>query len=266
MIQSIGNESGLLTAILSAIGLLMLMALALVLFFLLSRKKIVQKELEKKNLTLKHQEELLHATILAQEKERSRIARDLHDEVSSKLNVISLNIRLLQDKTLETEMFDEVSAGVVDITGKALENARRIAHNLLPPILESFGLEAAVEELFQEFNSVQNLDTNCIFNQPIDCFDKDDQIHVFRIIQELMNNSLRHGKAKTINLITEMSNDKIHFEYTDDGKGFDSDDESVGKGLGMKNIESRMLFLDGSYKLYSKPGKGVKFDLYFDKK
>ena len=133
------------------------MFLVLIMFFYFSRKKIVQIEIDKKNLEIEHQKELLNSVLITQEEERKRIAQDLHDDISSKLNVVSLNSHLLKTPNLnETEQL-EITNNIIELTQKALENSRRIAHDLLPPVLEKFGLHAGIEELVEEFNSTKTV-------------------------------------------------------------------------------------------------------------
>ena len=133
------------------------MFLVLIMFFYFSRKKIVQIEVDKKNLEIEHQKELLNSVLITQEEERKRIAQDLHDDISSKLNVVSLNSHLLKTPNLnETEQL-EITNNIIELTQNALENSRRIAHDLFPPVLEKFGLNAGIEELVEEFNSTKKV-------------------------------------------------------------------------------------------------------------
>ena len=119
----------------------LLMAILVVVFFYLSRKKIIKKELEKKDLEINHQKELLRSIIITQEEERKRIAQDLHDDISSKLNIVSLNSHLLKTPNLDNDELLDITDNIILLTKKALENSRRIAHDLLPPVLEKFGLD-----------------------------------------------------------------------------------------------------------------------------
>jgi signal transduction histidine kinase len=135
----------------------MIVAVALIVFFFFSRKKIIQKELEKKDLVLAHQKEQLRAVIITQEEERKRIAQDLHDDISSKLNVVSLNSYLLTSPNLTETETKEITANIISITAKALDNSRKIAHNLLPPVFDKFGLHAGIEELCEEFESSKSV-------------------------------------------------------------------------------------------------------------
>lgn len=137
----------------------MILAVFLIAFFYFSRKKIIQKEIENKNLEIQYQKDQLHAVIVTQEEERKRIAQDLHDDISSKLNIVSLNSHLLTSPNLTEAETLEITGNIIALTTKALENSRKIAHNLLPPVFEKFGLNAGVEELCEEFESSKAIKT-----------------------------------------------------------------------------------------------------------
>ena len=235
----------------------MIMAVGLILFFYFSRKKIIQKELEKRDLILAHQKEQLCAVLITQEEERKRIAQDLHDDISSKLNVISLNSYLLTSADLTMADTKEITANIINLTAKALENSRKIAHNLLPPVLEKFGLHAGVEELCEEFESSKSVKVVYQNKIEFDEKDKDKHLHVFRILQELMNNSLRHGKATEISVVFDNVNGVKTCFFKDNGIGFDSKNAENQKGLGMKNIDSRISFLNGTINMNSQIGNGL---------
>ncbi|WP_373943399.1 sensor histidine kinase [Polaribacter sejongensis] len=224
--------------------------------FLLFKKKIVDKELEKKKLEVTHQKEIIQSIIITQEEERKRIAQDLHDDISSKLNVINLNANLLKDGDLSPEEYLIVNNGILEATDKTLESARKIAHNLLPPILEEFGFKDAVEELADSFNNSRKINITYNINYLKKHLNPQNELHLFRITQELINNSVRHGKAKNSTINISHKDKNLIFSYTDNGIGFNSDKKENKKGLGMKNIESRVSLLNGKYSIGSEVGKG----------
>lgn len=234
-----------------------IVAIVLIVFFYYSRKKIIQKEIEKKDLELHYQKEQLYAVIITQEEERKRIAQDLHDDISSKLNIVSLNSHLLTSPDLTEAETAEITENIISLTTKALDNSRKIAHNLLPPVFEKFGLNAAVEELCEEFESSKAIKTYYKNELDFDDKDIDRHLHVFRILQELMNNSLRHGKASEICIAFKDVEGVNTCFYEDNGVGFDMNNAENQKGLGMKNIESRVSFLNGNIKVDSAKGKGI---------
>lgn len=252
------EQNELITAIIYTFSAFLLMAMVLVLFFYFSRKKIIQKEIEKKNMEINYQKELLHSILVTQEEERKRIAQDLHDAISSKLNIVSLNSHLLTAKDLSKTEIEEISTNIINLTTKALDSSRRIAHDLLPPVLEKFGLHAGIEELCFEINSAKSIEIEYRNNIEFNDADIFRHLHVFRIIQELFNNSIKHGKSTKINLSFEEKNGVVFCEFSDNGKGFDLNKIEHQKGLGMKNIESRISFLGGDLNIYSEIDKGTQ--------
>ena len=163
----------------------------------------------------------------------------------------------------ETEQL-EITNNIIELTQKALENSRRIAHDLLPPVLEKFGLHAGIEELVEEFNSTKTVKVSYKNQIDFESYPIEKHLHIFRILQELLNNSLRHGKATEISIqFTNFDNRKT-CTYIDNGLGFDSSSEENQKGLGMKNIESRINFLGGDFNFTSKPNEGVKMEFNFN--
>jgi signal transduction histidine kinase len=234
-----------------------LLAVGLIVFFYFSRKRIIEKELEKKDLEIQFKQDQIQAVILTQEEERKRIAQDLHDDISSKLNVVALNSHLLNSPNLTEKEVQEITQNIIDLTGKALDSSRKIAHALLPPVLEKFGLHAGVEELCLEYSNSKAVMVNYSCRTEFNIAENDRHLHVFRILQELMNNSLRHGKATKIAILFEEIDNKKQCTYSDNGIGFLMHNSENMKGLGMKNIESRIAFLKGTIDIKSAPNEGV---------
>ncbi len=256
-------ENDLMSVIVYTSIAFLLMALVLILFFYFSRKKIIQKEFEKKDLEISHQKGLLKSIILTQEAERKRIAQDLHDDISSKLNIVSLNTHLLTAEDLTDQELSQITANLINLTAKALENSRRIAHDLLPPVLEKFGLHAAVEELCHEFKTAKNIEIDFQSSITFDMIHEQLHLQIFRILQELMNNSIRHGKATHITITFSEKKNIRTCEYTDNGVGFDTSELKNKRGLGMKNIESRVEIFDGNLQFTSAIDKGVQVSFTF---
>ena len=215
------------------------LALAFVLFFKYSRKKFLEEQIQRQNLALQHQEDLLHSTIMTQEAERKRIGRDLHDEIGSKLNVIFLNIHRLKEledsKEIEKNLpliIDEIET-VINTT---IDATRLISHELLPPTLEEFGLEESIRELQFSYNKLGKVQiefstpdgkNSSIENTLI-------ELNLFRVIQELIKNSIHHGCASKITIEMGVDESKIQLNYQDNGFGFDKSLIGSKKGLGMK--------------------------------
>lgn len=237
-----------------------LLTTGLMLFFNYSRKKIVQEQVARIELQLTHQKSILQATIATQEEERKRIAQDLHDEISSKLNVVSLTTNLLlEDDSLNKEQRD-ATLHILNVTSKTLENSRKLAHDLLPPVLDKFGLKVALEELFDDFIQTNQLQIlHDVTDVPF--LSKINALHIFRIFQELLNNAIRHGKASQVTISLAASKDTFELSFKDNGVGFDPDALSVNTGIGMQNISSRAAILGAVLSVESAPETGSSFHI-----
>lgn len=249
------EENKIIPIVLVATILLLFMAIALMLFFRFAKKKIVEKELEKAAIKIGNQKKVLQATIETQERERKRIAQDLHDAISAKLNVVSLHINMLLDDSLSDIEREQALASVLGVTTKVLDSSRQIAHNLLPPILENFGLIAALDELIEEFKETKKIDVEKQIDYHVS-LTKNQELHLFRIVQELLNNSIKHGKATQVKIIIDDSENKLHINYLDNGAGFHVKQALKEKGLGLKNIKSRVAILNGELEIRSQQGSG----------
>ena len=251
----------------SLLCFLFVLSIILILFFFFSKKKIIQKELEKKDLDLFHQKKLLEANLLVQEEERKRIGGELHDDISSQLNLMALDLQLLNKPKIEHDDLKKIQQHLLNLIFKANENSRKIAHNLFPPMLEKFGLEAALEELIDDFNFSNIINIHFKSEYDLNLLSPAAQLHIYRIFQELINNSLKHGKANKIEIKILNLNSKINFFYLDDGKGFKPQKLNQKKsGLGLKNIENRIFFLDGTFQLKSQPQEGITFNFSIPEK
>ncbi len=255
---AIQDQSVVIAALAYGIIFLVLLTTGLLLFFHYSRRKIIQKELEKIGLKLTHQKQILKATISTQEEERRRIAQDLHDAISARLNVVSLTANLmLEDEDLNKEQHESIEH-ILGVTTTTLESSRKIAHDLLPPILDKFGLKVALEELFEDFTKSTRL--QIIYDiDDIKLSSKTNELHVFRIAQELINNATRHGEATSMNI--QLAKNKHGFIVTckDNGKGFDVDQVTKNSGIGLQNIKSRASILECNLHIESTINEGSTF-------
>ena len=266
MVQELfAGENQIVSNILIAIGLLVFMSVAIVLFFYFSRKRIIKTELEKANLEIEHQKKILQSVIVTQEDERKRIAQDMHDAISSKLNVVSLNANILTEEDISIEESNKVGASILKITNTVLESSRKIAHDLLPPTLQKFGLKAALEELCEEICETRKYKSNYQLDYAEGFLKPNDELHLFRILQELINNTIKHSNATDIDLILKTEENNLSLQYKDNGKGFNVESAKKAKGLGMSGIENRVIILNGDMQLETQPGAGIKLTIEISK-
>ena len=241
-----------------SVSLLVIMAVTLIAFFHHTKKKIIENEQEKATLKIRYQQKILQTSIAIQESERKRIAQDLHDAISSKLNIVSLTTNvLLLDKTINEKQKTALEQ-ILNITTKTLESSRKIAHDLLPPILAEFGLKAALEELFEDCSKHTKIDIEYNIEE-LTKLTKTNQLHLFRIVQELINNSIKHGKANEMAIYMEQNATGFILRYQDNGVGFNIKDIKEKSGIGLQNIKSRVKILNGVLKIESTPNSGSQF-------
>jgi len=251
------SETDLIQFMTFGILIMVALALAFITFFFYSQRKLWQEEMRRQQLELKHQEELLHGTILVQEQERKRIAENLHDDIGSKLNALSLYMnQLVQGQSAVASLLPDMKK----IIKATAETTRRISHELLPPTLENFGLVEAIQELCNTYDQSKDLQVHFSVEEDKGRLqDPTVEMNLFRIVQELISNSTRHGKATEISVQLWQGAEKVQLHYRDNGIGFDVAKMQQQKGLGMKNIYSRLNMIKAMMEVESEREEGAQF-------
>lgn len=257
------DEQLIIEGLIYGIIFIILLVTGLILFFFGTRKKMIEKEIEAKEKEIRHQNRIIQATITAQEKERKRIARDLHDAISSKLSLISLSTHYLLGSSEFSDEQTKSIHNILDIISHTLDKSRTIAHNLLPPVLSKFGLTTAIEELCEEFSTNSNIKIDH-YLEDIHLDNKMYDLHIFRIVQELINNSLKHGESTEISIALTEHVTHFTLKYSDNGLGFDTSNLDKKAGIGLDNLKSRALIIGGDINIESKPQEGMTFTLNCD--
>jgi len=218
-------------------------------------------DLEKVNKELKQSEmNIIKTIVVTQEKERSRYSIDLHDGLSQVLIAIKINLEVLEAQLKDQKITENnrlyFSIGLLDNAIKELKN---ITYDLMPRILEDFGLIAALEELFEKIVNTKSIKID-FYKPPLKKkLNKVVEIGLYRITQEFMSNTLKHSKAQAIKIYLILDkNKKIILKIEDDGIGFRTAKLEKMKGQGLRNTEIRVKALNGFYTLDSSVGKGTK--------
>jgi two-component system NarL family sensor kinase len=255
--------SELIWLISAGIGLMGVLALLFVLYFLYSRKKVLNEQLQHQKLVLDHQKQLNTNAILTQDREQKRIARDLHDDIGAKLNVGLLYVRQLQRTSLSDEKAQEHLTDTEELLLRIIETNRQISHNLLPPTLQALGTKAAVLDLILDVKQAGSCTIQLDWPDTVTDLPKEKGIHLYRILQELIKNSLSHGQANRIQIaFAPKTEGGFEMQYQDNGKGFDPEEvKQHSPGLGTSNMESRAGVLGMSLSIHSAPGEGIRVRL-----
>jgi signal transduction histidine kinase len=249
-----GNEQLMLIYFVGTVGM-MLLAGGIFFFFVTYQKRLLQKQLEVNKIKQEQQIEILRNTIRAQEKERKRIAQDLHDEVGAMLSVVKLNVGRIEKKSLDEKVKD-LANETKSYLDEVILQVRRISRALLPPSLEKLGLFNAIEELARWVNRSDQMQIECWKSGELFRFDEKKELAIFRIVQELMNNALKHSEASRIEIKARFAKSYLAITISDNGIGF-SLDEKMNTGLGLRNLENRTEMTNARFKMKSEPGKGT---------
>jgi signal transduction histidine kinase len=228
---------------------MLVLAIGLVAFIVFHQRKVIKYQKQLQRMEEEQQQILLNASIRWQEEERQRIAADLHDDAGPLLATARLYLNdNLVNQDIPTQLQSIYSAKqIIDDT---IQLIRNISHSLMPPTLKNFGLESAVNDLFQKISGSGAINANCKFHDYRDRMLPQRELLIFRVTQELVNNILKHSNASFIHLTQNISDGKFFLRLHHDGKGItQADFEKMNKssvGLGLKNIQSRMKVLDGN--------------------
>ena len=243
--------------------LLLLLSL-LIWFYFYRRKK--DKKLQEQIISYHEKEKEAAAAqslVLGSEKERQRIARELHDSLGVVLSSASIyfsGICRSGNSLTESDSFSLIKAK--ELLDTANKEVRRISHNMMPVVLNKFGLWAALEDFTDDISEGSAI-TIKLKGKKLTRMLENTEIMIFRIVQELVNNTLKHASASRIDISFKSSNGLVLMEYKDNGKGFDKEQINSKNGMGLMGIKSRVEFLKGKLFYQSFPGKGVGFTISF---
>ncbi|MBF0596052.1 sensor histidine kinase [Faecalibacter sp. WQ 117] len=214
----------------------------------------LELEKEKQNTKIS----TLTALLEGQEKERSRLARDLHDGLGGLLSSTKLHLTHLNNNS-DVNYKNSINNSISQIDG-AVDELRRVAHNLMPDLLIKYGLEVALKE-FSNRMSNDLLDIDVQFFNYNNSLTQDQELIIYRIIQELVNNAIKHSSASLIIIQLTETDNMIFLTVEDDGKGFNIKNINIKKSAGFINIQSRVEFLKGKINIQSEENIGTSIEI-----
>jgi len=219
-----------------------------------------RKRIQKLNKEKSQQEEFTKKLIESQENERKRVAAELHDSLGQDLLIIKNKALVSIKKTKDFDKLKEEMSEISDLTSATLNDVREISYNLRPYELDRLGLSKTIESMIERANN----STDIKFTGDIDNIDKifmpEAEINIYRVIQESLNNVIKHSEAKEVIVSVLKKEKEIIINISDDGKGFDIRKykmNSKRKGFGLKGIEERVRLLNGVFGIESEVGKST---------
>lgn len=235
--------------------IVLIFVLLIIVFVMNYQRKVLNQKNELKAIEAEHRLELLGASLEARELEQARIAKDLHDDIGALLSTAKLHSGQIANSN-QIETIQNIGSNLQEVLNEGVLSVRRIVNDLLPPTLQSFGLKAAVEELTTRVNQAQAFNLQSHFNWTDHRLPKDIEVALYRMSQEMVNNTLKHAQAERAMLDFALEEDVVHLEYRDNGVGFDPSNNK--KNLGLQNLSSRSEVLNGRFTYETAPGKGFK--------
>ena len=237
-------------------------AVILLILSLLSYRNYKQKQkLQQQRISeleTQHQLTATEAVLKGEEQERTRLAKDLHDGLGGMLSGIKYSFNTMKGNLIMTPENNQAFERSMDMLDSSIREMRRVAHNMMPEALVKFGLNTALKDFCNEINQSGALKVNYqsigLENAAID---QTTSITIYRIVQELINNTMKHAAAKTAIVQVAKSDQQLTVTVEDDGKGFDTSILNKAKGIGWSNIQNRVEFLKGKLDVNSAAGKGT---------
>ena len=207
---------------------------------------------------LAQQENLRYKSIIeTEQKERKRIAQDLHDSLGQTLSTIRLQAATLPVAKDHVQPHENLLKQV----DHAYDELRNISQNIMPDTLIKLGLVPAIRELITELSVDDVLKIELEAEEPVRALSEDESVNLYRIVQEILSNTIKHAQATWVNVILENKNKHLALRISDNGRGIDADEINQSKGMGWKNIISRATLISAKMDVRSKPDHGTTISI-----
>jgi len=192
---------------------------------------------------------ILSAVIETEEKERSRFAKDLHDGLGPLLSTIKLYVHELNSDDNTKNEKEEYINYIIELLDEAVTNTREISNNLTPQIISTYGLVKSIDSFKNKINATHKLEVSFTHKNIPNKLEKTIKLTLFRIITELINNSIKHASANNIFIDLFSENNILHLNYKDDGVGFNLNEalKKGSSGIGLINIINRIKSMSGNF-------------------
>jgi two-component system NarL family sensor kinase len=203
--------------------------------------------------------ELAHKSVQFQVSERRRFARELHDGINQLMVSVKFRIESAINKIQkgQNSPIDDLVNGN-RVLNDAIQEVRRISHDLRPRLLDDMGLRVALESLIVQFSERTDINAEMIIDFSAERLPEDIEITIYRLVQEALTNIERHAGVCNVELIIRQSRGKITLVVEDDGQGFELTSEYEGEGIGLRNMQERIELLEGDFSIQSKKGEGTR--------
>lgn len=242
-------------------GIVILILLATTLFLEIRNRRQRHKR-ELKNLEQQKELQLLQAVMEGEENERSRIAKDLHDGVSGTLAAVKMHFGSISSTNDYLSSYPAYQKGM-QLLNEATQEIRKTSHNLMPEVLFRYGLDKALQRYCNNINNSKSMviEYDCLGT--IDRFSEAFELSVYRIVQELIANIIKHSKATHSLVQLCQQEDLLTINIEDNGVGF-SPEIAENDGMGLVSLKKRVMAMNGKIEIFASEQNGVSFYLEFE--
>lgn len=239
------------------LGISIASALLVLFGFTFHRKRQLQNKMMLQTEVMKQQDIAARAVINAEENERKRIAADLHDGVGQMMSAAKMNLSAFENEISFKDDSQKMSFDrLIGLVDESCKEIRSVSHQMMPNALLKSGLASAVKEFIDKIDN-RILKINLHAEGLNERLDSNTETVLYRVIQECVNNVIKHSGADNLDISLIRDADGIAATVEDNGRGFNTSDKQKFEGIGLKNIRSRVEFLKGSVDFDSSPGKGT---------
>lgn len=229
--------------------------LTIVFFVLIHQRKVIQYQLQLKEVNEAQQKKLTLAAIASEEAERKRISAELHDEVGALLSTVKLYLSQVQPEHLNSDGKVKLLNQSKELLDESIRTVRNISSNLQPMLIADFGLESTVQHFCNKINQPPVFTVTLTVEEALERMPADKELAIFRIVQEITNNIIKHAQANYIHYSLVQKTDmlEVYFEYNGTGLNQQEYEQKLyhSQGLGLKNMQNRLNILKG-YVFYQK--------------
>ncbi len=232
------------------IGML-LMVLTIIFFVIIHQRRVIKYQLELKKVNEEQQKKLTQAAVQSEETERKRISGELHDDIGALLSSVKLYLNQIQPANFNDQSKIDILNNCKELLNDTVQHVRNLSSNLQPSIIKDFGLLSTLQNFCDKLSHSSGLKISITAQGAISRFQTEDELAVFRILQELTNNIIKHANAQTIHFsLVRKNSDTLQIFIEHNGNGL-SQEEFEQKlysmqGLGLKNIQNRLNILRGN--------------------
>ena len=250
------RQKNILNYVLIAAALLLLIISLLGYRTYKQRQKLQAQRIS--DLETQQQLNATEAVLKGEEQERTRLAKDLHDGLGGMLSGIKYSFNTMKGNLIMTPENTQAFERSMDMLDSSIKEMRRVAHNMMPEALVKFGLDTALKDFCNDISKSGALQVSyqSIHFENVEIA-QTAAIAIYRIVQELINNTMKHAAAKTALVQVALAGNQLSVTVEDDGRGFDTATLNYAKGIGWINIQSRVEFLKGKMDINSQPGNGT---------